>query len=84
MTENVVPETDAPGSQVDLADDAYSLPSRYYIDREILELEYERIFYRAWNFAGHVSQLKISGDYITCIVGRESIIVMVDDGGTLH
>ena len=77
MTENVVPETDAPGPQVDLADDAYSLPSRYYIDPEILELEYERIFYRAWNFAGHVSQLKTSGDYITCIVGRERIIVIV-------
>ena len=84
MTENVVPVADTPGLQADLADDAYSLPSRYYVDPEILELEYERIFYRAWNFAGHVSQLKTSGDYITCTVGRESIIVMVDDGGALH
>ncbi|MEC8871159.1 MAG: aromatic ring-hydroxylating dioxygenase subunit alpha, partial [Pseudomonadota bacterium] len=84
MTENLVPVADAPGPQADLADDAYSLPSRYYVDPEILELEYERIFYRAWNFAGHVSQLKTSGDYITCTVGRESIIVMVDDDGALH
>ena len=84
MTENVVPVADTLGLQADLADDAYSLPSRYYVDPEILELEYERIFYRAWNFAGHVSQLKTSGDYITCTVGRESIIVMVDDGGALH
>ena len=84
MAENAVPVARAPGPQVDLADDAYSLPSRYYIDPEILELEYERIFYRAWNFAGHISQLKTSGDYITCTVGRESIIVMVGDSGALH
>ena len=84
MAENAVPAARAPGPQIDLADDAYSLPSRYYIDPEILELEYERIFYRAWNFAGHISQLKTSGDYITCTVGRESIIVMVGDSGALH
>ncbi|SVA93273.1 uncharacterized protein METZ01_LOCUS146127, partial [marine metagenome] len=29
MTENLVPVADAPGPQADLADDAYSLPSRY-------------------------------------------------------
>ncbi len=84
MAENAVPVARAPGPQADLADNAYSLPSWYYIDPEILELEYERIFYRAWNFAGHVSQLKTRGDYITCTVGRESIIVMVGDGGALR
>ena len=31
MTENVVPVADTLGLQADLADDAYSLPSRYYV-----------------------------------------------------
>ena len=57
-------------------DDAYSLPAHYYTSPDILKLECERIFYCSWNFTGHVSQLRNSGDYLTCTVGEESIIVM--------
>lgn len=66
------------------SDDAYSLPSHYYTDPAILELELERIFYRAWNLAGYTSQLRAPGDYITSRVGGESIIVIVDGGGRLR
>jgi phenylpropionate dioxygenase-like ring-hydroxylating dioxygenase large terminal subunit len=60
----------------DSSDEAYSLPSHYYTDPDILRLECEHIFYRSWNFSGHVSQLTKCGDYVTCTVGEESIIVM--------
>ncbi len=53
-----------------------SLPSHYYTDPDIHRLELERIFYRAWNLAGYISQLRTPGDYVTCWVGEESIIVM--------
>ena len=54
----------------------FSLPASYYTDPEIYKLEMERIFYRAWNFAGYTSQLRNPGDYVTCKVGEESIIVV--------
>ena len=54
----------------------FSLPASYYADPEIYKLEMERIFYRSWNFAGYASQLRSPGDYVTCKVGEESIIVV--------
>ena len=54
----------------------FSLPATYYTDPEIYQLEMERIFYRSWNFAGYTSQLRNPGDYLTCKVGEESIIVV--------
>ena len=54
----------------------FSLPASYYTDAGIYQLEMERIFYRSWNFAGYTSQLRNPGDYLTCRVGEESIIVV--------
>lgn len=48
------------------------------LDDECLALEPERIFYRCWNFAGHRSQFNKPGDFITCRVAAESIIVILD------
>ena len=61
-----------------------SLPPSYYTDKEIYQLEMEKIFYRAWNFAGYASQLRHSGDYLTCRVGEESIIVVRAHDGVLR
>ncbi len=61
-----------------LSDDSYSLPAGYYTDSEILAREHERIFYRCWNFVGHRSQFRKPGDFVTCKVGDESIIVIRD------
>ena len=44
---------------------AWRLPARYYLDQTILELEKERIFFRSWLLAGHVSQLPRPGSYFT-------------------
>ena len=59
-------------------DDDRSLPAHYYTDPEILAREHERIFYRCWNFVGHRSQFREAGDFVTCTVGAESIIVIRD------
>lgn len=49
---------------------------RVYTDPGIFELEMERIFGRAWLFAGHTSQVPKPGDYITIELARQPVIMI--------
>ncbi|MDP3659845.1 aromatic ring-hydroxylating dioxygenase subunit alpha [Phenylobacterium sp.] len=52
-----------------------------FVDDDILKLERERIFDKAWLFAGHVSEFPKPGDFITrTVAGRPIILVTSDDG----
>ena len=50
----------------------YSLERAFYTDPGIYELELERIVYRNWILAGHVSELPSPGDFKVLTVARES------------
>ncbi len=63
---------------------SYTLPGHLYYEPAIFAEEREAIFYRTWQYAGHVSQLAAPGDYITREVGEESVIVLRDGGGELR
>jgi phenylpropionate dioxygenase-like ring-hydroxylating dioxygenase large terminal subunit len=56
--------------------EASTLPYRLYVDPKTLEKEKDKIFSRTWQFAGHVSQVKKPGDFFTCEVADEPIIVV--------
>ena len=43
------------------AETSFTLPARYYFDEDIYKRELEAIFFRNWNYAGHVSQLAAPG-----------------------
>ncbi len=59
----------------------YSLDQRFYTDADIYALELERIIYRNWIFAGHVSQLPNPGDFkVLNVAGESAIIVRGTDG----
>ena len=47
-----------------------------YRNSEVFELEYEAVFLRRWQFAGHVSDVPNVGDYITADIGRDNVIVL--------
>ncbi len=49
---------------------------RVYTDPDLFELEMERIFGRAWLFAGHTSQVPKPGDYITIELARQPVIMI--------
>ena len=60
---------------------ALRLPAHYYLDDTIAQLEKERIFFRAWLLAGHVSQLPETGSYFTLdILGESLLFVRGEDG----
>jgi len=62
----------------------YSLDQRFYTDAAIYELELERIIYRNWIFAGHVSQLPEPGDFRVLNVAGESAIIVRGKDGTIN
>ena len=70
-----------------LTDDPYqsfTLPSRYYTDPAIYELEKEKIFYRNWNYVCHINQIPDSGDYFSADIAGQPVFVIRDKGGQIN
>src|SRR4051794_4455354 len=61
-----------------------TLPYRLYTDPQVLTEEKEKIFARTWQFVGHESQLQNPGDYLTCEVAEEPIVVVRGNDGVLR
>lgn len=66
-------ETDWPNRDLE---EAYTLPSRYYYDPAIMEEEKRAIFFRSWTFVAHVSELAKPGQFVTCDIFEQSVIVL--------
>jgi len=62
---------------------SFTIPARFYTDSDIYELEKEGVFYNSWCYAGHISQLKTSGDYITIKIHDQSIFIIKSKSGEL-
>jgi Rieske 2Fe-2S family protein len=62
----------------------YSLEQVFYTDPDIYELELERVVYRNWILAGHVSELPEPGDFKVLNVARESAIIVRGEDGELR
>jgi benzoate/toluate 1,2-dioxygenase alpha subunit len=53
-----------------------------YTDPEIFRLEMERLWARAWIYVGHASQTPNPGDYATCDIGTDPVLMIrQSDGG---
>ena len=61
-----------------------TLPREYFTSPELFAQELENIFYRRWLCVGRADQLPNPGDYFVQEVGRESVIVLKDEGGTFR
>ena len=61
---------------------SYTLPAHYYFDPEIFEREREAIWFKSWQCAGYLADLKDPGSYITAeILDQKIFIVRAKDGG---
>ena len=58
-------------------------PWSWYSDREVWELEHERIFACSWQYVGHAAMVEQPGDFFTTRAGRIPIVVAhAEDGET--
>lgn len=62
----------------------FSLAADFYTDPDVYALELERVVYRNWVLAGHVSEWRAPGDYRTVAVAAESAIVLRGTDGELR
>ncbi len=56
----------------------YSLPADFYREQFVYQNDLEKIFYRRWIYAGHISQIAQPGQYFTVDFAEESVIVTRD------
>ena len=49
----------------DPLDHAWTIPSPWYFDRQIEELEQQRVFARTWQVVGRADQVRNKGDFFT-------------------
>jgi choline monooxygenase len=63
---------------------ARTLPARWYTDPALLELEKVKIFWRTWQPVGQTEQVQRSGDFFTCELVGEPLVVMRGVDGVLR
>ncbi|MGJ8524968.1 Carnitine monooxygenase oxygenase subunit [Halomonadaceae bacterium LMG 33818] len=62
----------------------YSLEQPFYCDERVYQLDMENLFYREWLIAGMSSEVPAKGNYLTVDIGKNSIIVVRGDNGSIH
>ena len=64
--------------------EASTPPSSWYVDPRIFELEQSTVFARSWQVVGRADQVSEPGQYITCELAREPILVIRGNDGILR
>ena len=62
----------------------YTLPASWFTDPAIFKLEKERIFRRAWQFAGLTSEIPRPGDFFTCHACDIPVVVVRDEADEIN
>jgi choline monooxygenase len=68
----------------DPLDRAWTIPSPWYFDAKIAELEQQSVFGRSWQVAGRIDPVKEKGNFFTADVAGEPIVVARGDDGVLR
>ena len=65
-------------------DRASTIPSSWYVNRELYELELKTVFSNTWQLAGRLDQVSQPGQYVTTDIAGEPIVVVRGNDGVLR
>jgi choline monooxygenase len=71
-------DPDAPLSQ------ASTIPSSWYTNQDLFEVETQTVFSNSWQFAARVDQLISPGNYVTSEIGGEPVVIVRGNDGELR
>jgi choline monooxygenase len=63
----------------DTPEASFTLPSAYYTDPGVFELEKERIFYHSWQYVAPRQSFVAPGDYVVIDICEQSVFVILGD-----
>jgi choline monooxygenase len=63
---------------------ASTIPSSWYVNQELYELELKTVFSNTWQLAGRLDQVQQPGQYVTTDIGGEPIVVVRGSDGMLR
>ncbi len=63
---------------------AETMPARWYIEPDFLALEAEKIFYKTWQPVGRVEDVMRIGDYFSCEVLDQPLVITRNRSGELR
>jgi choline monooxygenase len=64
--------------------EAWTIPSSWYKDARVMELEQQTVFALSWQLAARAEQLREAGQYITCEIAGEPIVIVRGDDHNLR
>jgi choline monooxygenase len=70
-----------PGSPLN---QAFTIPSSWYTNRDLYQLELQSVFTSNWQFAARLDQLKAPGNYVTTDIAGEPIVIVRGDDNKLR
>lgn len=56
----------------------------FYRSHLVYERELERLVFRSWIYAGHISEIPDCGDYLLLEIGEDSLILVRDESGEVR
>jgi choline monooxygenase len=63
---------------------ASTLPSRFYFEADVLELENRNVFARTWQLVGNAAQVREPGQFFTTVIAGEPVLVVRGNDGVLR
>jgi phenylpropionate dioxygenase-like ring-hydroxylating dioxygenase large terminal subunit len=63
---------------------ASTIPSHYYVDRDVLAAEQRNVFATTWQLAGRSEQVREPGRFFTTVVANEPVLIVRGNDGVLR
>jgi choline monooxygenase len=63
---------------------ASTIPSSWYLDPQVFELERQAVFAHSWQVVARAEQVQSPGHYVTCEIAGEPLVVIRGDDGVLR